>query len=138
VVLGGVVATTVVTLVLHEAVHGVVLWAITGARPAFGFKGWYAFADAPGWFLSRGHMVVTYLAPLVVLPAIGLPLAAFAPAALSMFIFLGLIVNSVGAVGDLYSTVFVLRIKGPVIFGDGPDDKPGESGSWFIPATTTM
>jgi hypothetical protein len=137
VVLGGVVATTIITLVLHEAVHGVVLWAITGARPVFGFKGWYAFADAPGWYLARGQMVLTYLAPFVTLPAIGLPLIAFAPAALSMFIFLGLVVNAVGAVGDLYATVFVLRIKGPVIFGDGPDDKPGESGSWFVPAPAT-
>jgi hypothetical protein len=135
-VIGGLAATVVIALVLHEAVHGVVLWAITGARPVFGFKGWYAFADAPGWYLSRGQMVATYLAPFVVLPAIGLPLVAVAPAGLSLFIFLGLVVNAVGAVGDLYSTVFVLRIKGPVIFGDGPDDRPGESGSWFVPAAT--
>jgi hypothetical protein len=134
-VVGGLVATFVLALALHEAVHGVVLWAITGARPVFGIKGWYAFADAPGWYLSRGQMVVTYLAPLVVLPAIGLPLVGVAPAGLSLFILLGLVVNAVGAVGDLYATVFVLRIRGPVVFGDGPDDKPGEAGSWFVPAT---
>jgi len=137
VAVGGLVATFVIALILHEAVHGVALWAFTGDRPVFGFKGWYAFADAPGWYLSRGQMVATSLAPLVVLPAIGLPLIAFAPAGLSLFIVVGLIVNAVGAVGDLYATVFFMRIKGPVVFGDGPDDKPGESGSWFVPATTT-
>jgi hypothetical protein len=137
VLIGGLVATVVLALVLHEAVHGLVLWAITRSRPVFGFKGWYLYTDAPGWYLSRGQMVATYLAPFVVLPAIGLPLIALAPATPSLFVFLGLIVNAVGALGDLYSTVFVLRIKGPVVFGDGPDDKTGESGSWFVPAAAT-
>jgi hypothetical protein len=136
-VIGVIVAATVVPLVLHEAVHGVVLWALTGHRPVFGFKGWYAYADAPGWFFSRGQMVVAYLAPLFVLPVIGLPLIAYAPAGVSLIAFFGLVVNAVGAVGDLYATFVVLRIKGPVIFGDGPDDKTGESGSWFVPAPST-
>jgi hypothetical protein len=137
VVVGGLVATLVITLVLHEVVHGLVLWAFTGSRPVFGYKGWYVYTDAPGWYLSRGQMVTTYLAPFVVVPAIGLPLIAVTSAGLSLFVFLGLVVNAVGAMGDLYATVFVLRIKGPVVFGDGPDDKVGESGSWFVPAPTT-
>jgi hypothetical protein len=133
---GGLVATCVLTLVLHEAAHGLALWVITRERPVFGFKGWYAYTDAPGWYLSRGQIVVAYLAPLVLLTAIGLPLVAFAPAGVSLLVLFAMVMNTVGAIGDVYFTVLVLRIKGPVIFGDGPDDKTGESGSWFVPAAT--
>lgn len=53
IVVGGLIATYALTIVLHEAVHGVLLWAFTWTRPVFGFKGWYAYTDAPGWYLPR-------------------------------------------------------------------------------------
>lgn len=134
-IVGGLVGTSVITIVVHEAVHGLVLWMFTGARPTFGFKGWYAYADAPGWYFRRWPMVTVLVAPLIVLPVIGLPLIAFAPAAVSIFVLFGLIINAVAAIADLYSTVVVLRIRGPVYFGDTPGAKPGEAGSWYLPST---
>lgn len=134
VLLAGLVATPVLAIVAHEAVHGVLLWAFTGARPVFGFKGWYAYADAPGWFLSRASMVAVLAGPLVVLPALGLPLVAFGSVGLSMFVLLGLFINAVAAIGDLYMIGIAVRIRGPVYFGDAPGAQPGEAGSWYVPA----
>jgi Putative zincin peptidase len=133
VAVGGLVVTPVVVIVLHEVVHGVLLWTFTGARPVIGYKGWYAYADAPGWFLPRWPMVAVLLAPLIGLPAIGLPLVASASSGLSLLILCGLWFNTIAAIGDLYMTWIVLRIRGPVYFGDTPGAKPGEAGSWYLP-----
>jgi hypothetical protein len=130
----GMVVTLAVTIVLHEAAHGVLLWIFTGSRPVFGFKGLYAYSDAPGWYLSRGQMVTVLAAPLVVLPLIGLPLIAYTSAGVSLLLVLGLVVNSVAAIADLYMIGLALRIRGPVYFGDEPGGRPGESGSWYVPA----
>ena len=134
-VVGGLVATVVVTIVLHEAVHGILMWTLTRARPVFGFKGWYAYADAPGWFFQRWPMIAVLVAPLIVMPAIGLPLMAVTPSEISIFIPLGLIINSIAAVSDIYMVGLALRIRGPVYFGDAPGAKPGEAGSWYLPAS---
>jgi hypothetical protein len=127
----GPIVTIALTIVLHEAAHGLVLWVHTGARPVFGFKGWYFYTDSPGWYVGRGPIVATLVAPLVLVPAIGLPLVAWAPLAVSLLAMLALVVNMTVAIGDVYTTVFVLRLRGPVIFGDegGP---PGEAGSWYV------
>ena len=126
--------TYVVTIVVHEAVHGLAIWAFTGARPVFGFKGFYAYADAPGWYLARGPMLTALLAPLVLLPAIGLPVIALAPAGVSLLVFAGLVINTVGSAGDLYLSAVAVRVRGPVVFGDEPGAKPGEAGAWYVPA----
>jgi hypothetical protein len=128
---GGPFLASAVAIVLHEASHGLVLWLHTGARPVFGFKGWYFYTDLPGWYVSRGPMLVTLVAPLLLVPAIGLPLVAWAPPALCLLAFCGLIVNFAVAIGDVYMIVFALRLPGPVVFGDegGP---AGEQGSWYV------
>jgi hypothetical protein len=131
----GLVTTFALTIVLHEAAHGLILWAHTGARPVFGFKGWYIYTDAPGWYVGRPAMLVTLAAPLVLVPAVGLPLVAWAPPGVSLLALVALVVNMTVAIGDVYSMVFVLRLRGPVIFGDegGP---PGEAGSWYVPSSS--
>jgi hypothetical protein len=133
-IVGGGLGTAVITVVLHEAVHGILLWMVTGARPVFGFKVWYAYADAPGWYLRRWPMVAVLVAPLVVLPAAGLALIAFTPPGVSIFVLLGLVINAIAAIADVYMVGLALRIRGPVYFGDTPEAKTGEAGSWYLPA----
>ncbi|BCB77912.1 hypothetical protein Pflav_043220 [Phytohabitans flavus] len=128
----GLLAMPLLTVVVHEAVHGVLLWAFTRARPVFGFRGWYAYADAPGWYLSRSTMLAVLVAPLVVLPVLGLPLVAFGPVGLSILVLLALIFNAVAAIGDVYLIGIALRVRGPMYFGDEPGARPGEAGSWYV------
>jgi Putative zincin peptidase len=131
----GLAAICVLTIVVHEIVHGLLLWAFTRTRPVFGFKGWYAYANAPGWYLSRWLMIAVLGAPLIMLPVLGLPLVAFLAAGPSLFVLLGLYINAVAATGDLYMIGIVLRVRGPVYFGDSPDHpRSGQAGSWYIAA----
>jgi hypothetical protein len=44
--------TLLFTIVVHEAVHALLLRMYTRARPEVGWKGWYAYASAPGWSRS--------------------------------------------------------------------------------------
>ena len=68
-----------VVFVLHEAVHGLFFWLYTRDRPRFGFKGWYLYASAPGWYLSRNRFLVVGLSPLVTMTAAALGLAMVVP-----------------------------------------------------------
>lgn len=133
---GGLLVTIAVTVCVHEAVHGILMWLFTGARPVFGFKIWYVYTDAPGWYFKRFPMVIVLLSPLIVLPAVGLPVIALAPAGVSLLVLFGLVINAISAIADVYMAGLALRIRGPVYFGDTPDAKPGEAGSWYLPAPT--
>jgi Putative zincin peptidase len=119
--LAGLVAILVLTVVVHEAVHAALFWYWTGARPAVGMKGWYAYASAPGWYVPRGPFLVAGLAPLLGVSALGLGLVPFVSSALVGWILLGLIINATGSLGDLYLAVRVLRASGPVLVEDRPD-----------------
>ena len=129
VLIGGAVATTVLVLVLHEATHGLVFWLFTRSRPTFGFKGWYAYASAPGWHLTKGRFLAVLLAPIVVLTVVGLPLVAFGPPVLALFTLLGLIGNATSAVGDLYMCLRLLRVSRSAIVEDQRDGI-----TWYVPA----
>lgn len=129
---GGLIITYVLVIVVHEAVHGVLLWMFTRTCPVFGFKGYYAYADAPGWYLPRWPMIAVLAAPLTIMPVLGLPFIAYGPAALSLFVLFGLIINTIAAIGDVYMIGIALRVRGPVYFGDTPHAKTGESGSWYV------
>ncbi len=116
-------------LVLHEAAHGLFFWLFTRARPVFGFKGWYAYAAAPGWHLSRGRFLAVLLAPFVALPVVGLPLVAFGPPVVVIFTLLALIVNATSAIGDLYMCVRLLRLPRAAVVEDRHDGI-----TWYLAA----
>jgi Putative zincin peptidase len=133
-VLLGLLATLPVMLLVHEGVHALALWALTRARPVFGWRGWYAYTDSPGWFLSRPAMVVALAAPLVVVPLLAAPVVASAPGGVALAILLLVLVNAVGALGDLYLIGVAVRVRGPVLFGDDPGGRTGDGGGWYVPS----
>jgi MFS family permease len=94
-----------IVLILHELTHGLFFWLFTKSRPVFGFKGWYAYASAPGWYLPRGQSLVVGGAPLILLSLLGEALLFLVPQSVALCILWGLIVNAGGAVGDLYMIV---------------------------------
>jgi hypothetical protein len=118
----------VLAVILHEAAHGVVYWALTKRRPVFGFKGWYFYAAAPGWYFSRGQFLAAGLAPLVLVPLLALPVLAFAPALVALVATIGLTVNATGALGDLYLVARLLRQPRHVVVEDLP-----EGIAWYLP-----
>ena len=104
-------AGIVVTFVLHELTHGLVM-QLFGAKPKYGiiWKGLMLYATSPGYAYRRNNYVVIALAPFLFISAL---------VVLGMWILQGTawvallaicgVVNASGAVGDMWITMIVLR-----------------------------
>ncbi len=100
---------TVVMVVLHEALHGFFFWLYTRAMPKFAFRGAYAYAAAPTWYLPKAKYLTVALAPVVLLSLLGIGLMAVVPAGWFLALLFILITNASGAVGDLWVVAWLLR-----------------------------
>ena len=118
----GSILVVVLVLIVHEAIHGICFWYFTGEKPRFGFKGFYAYAAAPDWYLPRGAYFVTALAPLFVVTITGILLMPLVTAELLPFLLLWLVFNFSGSIGDMAMVILLLRKPATVYindFGDG-------------------
>lgn len=104
-----IVGSTAVMIILHEAVHGIIFWVITGEKPVFAFRGWYAYAAAPGWYLPRNAYLINSLAPLLLLTVIYLGLMAIIPAPALAPLLLMVTLNTSGCIGDIVVALWLLR-----------------------------
>lgn len=98
----------VIMLILHEAIHGVFFWAFSRVRPKFAFKGLYAYAGLPGWYIPRGKYLITALAPFTLITLIGVFLLAVLPATWFVPLLGVLVSNAAGSVGDLVVVVWLI------------------------------
>jgi hypothetical protein len=96
-------------IVLHEGVHGLFFWLFTRARPSFAFKGAYAYAALPGWYLPRNQYFITSLAPFVLISVAGMGLLAICPPSWFVLVLSVMVLNASGAVGDLWVAIWLLR-----------------------------
>lgn len=108
-------------IVVHEAIHGVFFWIFTRDRPIFGFRGPYAFAAAPEWYLPRNHYLVVGLAPFVLITLCGIALIPALPGSLLLPMLLLLAVHAGGACGDLFVTGWCLRQPASILVRDVGD-----------------
>lgn len=105
----GALGLTVLTLLLHEGLHGLCFWIFSRSRPVFGWRPLYAYAGAPGWFFPKRQFSLTALAPLVSLGAAGLLLLLLAPINWVFMIVLLVALNTSGSSGDVF--VFIRLLK---------------------------
>lgn len=119
--LGILLAVTVVMLFVHEGFHGLCFWIFTKSRPIFAFKGYYAYAAAPDWYLPKGQYLVTGLAPLVGITVICVALMFVLPAAWMRPLYWMLVFNTSGAAGDLWMVWRLLRSPRGVLARDQGD-----------------
>ena len=117
----GILVATILTFLLHELVHGLFFWIFTRSRPKFGFKGAYAFAAAPGWYLRQAPFLIVGLAPLVLISLAGLLLIPIIPNSLEIPLLFLLTVNASGAVGDLAVVIWLLRFPRQIFIMDHGD-----------------
>ncbi len=94
--------TIFVVLVLHELIHGLFFWLFSRQKPMFGFKGFYAYATLPGWYFPKNQYLVIGSAPLIIISILGIVFVPIVPFNSLWIIFLALVVNASGAIGDLY------------------------------------
>ena len=119
--IGLILLVTVVMLVVHEGLHGLCFWLFTRTKPLFAFKGFYAYAAAPDWFLPKVQYLVTGLTPLVVITLSCIALMVFLPAGWTPALFWMLVLNTSGAVGDLWMVYSLLRSPADVFARDRGD-----------------
>jgi len=99
------------TFVLHELTHGLVM-QMFGAKPRYGiiWKGLMLYATSPGYAYRRNNYVVIALAPFVfisVLVVLGIWVLQ-GTSWVSLLWICGT-VNASGAIGDMWITMIVLR-----------------------------
>ncbi len=116
-----IVIVMIVMLVVHEGFHGLCFWIFTKTRPLFAFKGYYAYAAAPDWYLPKGKYLITGLAPLVGITAICVALMAVLPAWWMSPLVWMLVLNTSGACGDLWMVYGLLRSPSDVLARDKGD-----------------
>jgi len=97
------------TVLLHEVVHALFIRLFTGEWATFGFKGIYAYAAAPAWYIPRNLHIAVALAPLVLLSLLGILFIPWITYELLPALLLGLITNAAGAVGDMVTVGWLLR-----------------------------
>lgn len=117
VVVGAFVALLVVP-VIHEAAHGLAAILI-GVRPSFGVGPGYAYTTVHEP-LGRYAYLAVGLAPLVLIGAGGVGLAAVWPSIAGWLVF-ACVVNAAGAIGDLWMAWCILRLPRDAIFVDLAD-----------------
>ncbi len=106
---------------LHEGTHGLFFWLFSGARPVFTFKGYYASAAVPGWYIPRNPYLVVSLAPLVLITLLGIVLLAILPPAWFPALLLVMVLNTSGAVGDLLVAFWLLKVPADTLAYDQGD-----------------
>ena len=113
--LGLAVGTGIGVAFLHEGVHGVVLWGLTGKFPRF-IRGSGAIGPTFDGALSWGRYLLVLVAPFGVLTGLGVGLVLALPPAFAIFPLLGLIFNTLVSIGDFYALWQLLR-AGPRALG---------------------
>lgn len=108
-ILGLFLLVLVLSVILHELVHGAFFWWFTKHPPKFGMGLGYAYATMPGWFFSKRQYLAVGLAPLAGLTALGLLLVPFLPGWMLDLFFIGLFLNAAGAIGDIYICIRIAR-----------------------------
>jgi hypothetical protein len=115
------VVVIVVMLFVHEGFHGLCFWIFTKTRPLFAFKGFYAYAAAPDWYLPKGQYLITGLAPLVGITVICVALMFVLPVWWMSPLVWMLVLNTSGACGDLWMVFWLLRLPSDVMSRDKGD-----------------
>jgi hypothetical protein len=111
----------VLLIILHEGVHGLCFWLITGKQPVFSIGPGYAAAASPHSLISKKPYLVTALSPLVVLTAVGLVLIPMVSSGVLFYLGLFIVMNISGAVGDLWVAGSLLFRSEPLLVQDFGD-----------------
>lgn len=128
-ILGGILLMTVIMVIVHEGLHGLVFWRTTGDTPKFEFKIYYASASPGDWYLPRQPFMLATLLPLVAISVICLVLIPFAGPYLRYLLILLAIFNASGAAGDLVVALRLARLPAETLSKD-----TGSAVTFFIPS----
>ena len=104
-------------IVLHEAVHGVFMYAFSRVRPRFGFKLVFAYAGSEAYFDKIRYIVIA-LAPVVFWGMVLLIIDLFCKGIWFWVFYIIQVCNVGGAAGDFYVTAKILRMPKAILIQD--------------------
>jgi hypothetical protein len=125
--------TIIFVLLLHEGFHAFFFWLFSKQKPIIGFKGAYAYASMPGWYFPRNKYLLIIIAPLVFITLIGTVLLVILPTSILNIVLIALVINTSGAVGDLYLFIWLLT-KPPTAYALDQIDTT----EFFVPIKDTI
>lgn len=96
-----------ISLVLHEAIHGLFFKVFGAKKVTFGFKRGMAYAEASGSYFRAWQFKVIALSPFVGLSLLYFILAQYIP--ISAFLLFAL--HTSGCVGDFYFIYLLIKFK---------------------------
>jgi len=105
-------------MVIHELIHGLFFYIFTKEKPAFGFKHTFAYAGAPLWFISKSRYYYVTLSPLIIISLAGILLMQISPSEISYFIFMTVSAHAAGCVGDIWISLYLLKMPGKSYIND--------------------
>lgn len=118
----GLLLSTVLVVILHEAVHGLFFWLFTRRKPRFGFKIYYAYAASPpGVYLTRRAYFVVGASPLILLSLAGALLLPLVPLWALPTLYFFLVGNASGSIGDIMVLIWLLRLPAASLVEDHGD-----------------
>lgn len=108
-----------ITVVVHEFIHGLAFrrYGYTVEYGAIITKGVF-YTAALGQFQERRHLIRVALAPLLIITMIGFPILAIPIPFVALTVYIILILNTAGAVGDLYVAWRVWHLPTDTLFFD--------------------
>ncbi len=111
----------ILTMLIHELIHGFFFWTFTRSRPVFALRPLYAYAAAPDWFIPARHYWIVGLAPLALIDVIGLLIILVASPGWTAVLGFLVALNTAGAVGDMYIVARLLRLSPDSLVKDAGD-----------------
>jgi hypothetical protein len=111
--------TVLATLGIHELVHGAA-YRLLGYQVSYGMSRHLlaVYAAAFDQWQTRNHNLIVALAPLIVLTVILVPLLAIQSHTIVLVALAALLMNTGGAVGDLYLAWRLLRLPRTALLYD--------------------
>ena len=91
----------ILTAIIHESIHGTLIWFYTGEVPKLGIHFPGIGVEAPDWHIPRGQMLVIELAPLFLITILGAVLLFFVPPQYIGMVAIGSTINAAGSYMDL-------------------------------------
>lgn len=108
---------TTVYVVLHETVHGLMMWWLGGKKAKIGFNKHFAFAYSDAIFEKNEYLVIT-LMPVAGLGLIIQWLISIVNVDCFWVFYYIQIVNVLGSLGDIYVFVYILNTHRAILVKD--------------------
>lgn len=109
---------SVVTIIVHELIHGLFIKITSGFEVNYGFTLSYAYAGNKVAYFNKKSYIVIAFSPFIVLGILFQMALIFLPSTYFWFVYLMQIFNLSGALGDLYVTYLTLKMPNDVLIND--------------------